>query len=90
MLITTTSTSESVIGNLCKEVYLIRHRSKNLIQSIEIAKDTKLKKRLRKELLILKERKKEILQLAVSMKTTFKQNIQEMSLLFLIEISHRD
>ena len=56
----TLTTSDSLIGSLCREIYFIRQRYKNIINSLENCRDCKLRERLSNEINYLSTRRKEI------------------------------
>ena len=83
----TTTTSESVIGSLCREVEYIRARCINLAETILRCKDELLCLRLQSEFKELQERQNNLLETS----REFKKNlgIDVYSLEFLIEICSR-
>ncbi len=81
------STSETLIGSLCREVDYLRNRYSNLVQSIINSKDNCLINRLNKEKKKLERRQAEILEIAIKLKN-FKI-FDETSTDFLVEISSR-
>ena len=56
----TITISDSLIGSLCREIELIRSRSKHIIYSLNHCKDDILRKRLVFELIKLIERRQEL------------------------------
>ncbi len=87
MELTTTYTSDSLIGNLCREAELIGCRSRQLTKLIRTCKDRPLLTRLREEFKSLQERKKE---LNLSTKHIIKNGkVDPISIAFLTEVLDR-
>ena len=81
------TTSESLVGSLCKEAFSIRIRSCDIIKSIRRSNNASLVKRLKGELSILQNRLLEIKKTADSLKSN--ESIDEFTTDFLIEITKR-
>ena len=81
------TTSDSLVGSLCREVYSIRCRSEYVIKSIQTSKNVDLCSRLDLELKELDKRRKEVLSTAENL---IKEKYHDtLSLEFLIELSRR-
>ncbi len=82
-----TKQSESLIGNLCNEIDLLRNRLPQLLHSINHCRDEVLRERLKKEFHLLVDRKNEVLKIALS----WEENIfiDSLSNEFLIELCKR-
>ena len=78
--------SESIVLSLCREIEYIRIRSKNINSSLKTCHNQTLSKRLRLELDKLKKSREKILTISESM---FKNNSQDLSFEFLLEITKR-
>ncbi len=79
--------SNTVIGNLAREVNFIRSRTKNILNSILNCKDKSLSHRLNNELMYLESRRLEILTIASCIKNDYP--IDSLSIEFLIELCRR-
>ena len=80
------SYSESLVLSLCKEIEYIKSRSKNINNSLKTCNNKSLSKRLRLELEKLNKNRLKILTISENM---FKQNSQDLSFEFLLEITKR-
>ncbi len=80
-----TSSSESIVLSLCKEIEYIKIRSKNIKNSLKTCKNKTLSKRLILELESLNTSRIKILRISENM---FK-NSEELSFEFLLEITRR-
>ncbi len=80
------SYSESLVLSLCKEIEYIKIRSKNINSSLRNCNNKSLSKRLRLELEKLNQNRLKILTISESM---FKNNSQDLSFEFLLEITKR-
>ena len=80
------SYSESLVLSLCKEIEYIKIRSKNINSSLRTCNNKSLSKRLRLELEKLNQNRLKILTISESM---FKNNSQDLSFEFLLEITKR-
>ena len=80
------SSSESIVLTLCKEIEYIKSRSKNINNSLKTCHNKSLTKRLKLELDKLNNNRLKILSIAESM---FKNNSEELSFEFLLEITKR-
>ena len=80
------SYSESIVLSLCKEIEYIKVRSRNINISLQTCHNKRLSKRLKIELDKLNKNRLKILSIAEKM---FKQNSQELSFEFLLEITKR-
>ena len=80
------SYSESLVLSLCKEIEYIKSRSKNINNSLKTCNNKSLSKRLRLELENLNKNRLKILTISENM---FKQNSQDLSFEFLLEITKR-
>ncbi len=79
--------SDTLIGNLSKEVELLRIRCKSIVSSIINSHDEALLIRLKKELDSLENRRQEIIRIASNIQ---KGNISDnLSIEFLIELCNR-
>ena len=78
--------SESIVLSLCKEIEYIKIRSKNINSSLITCNNKSLSKRLRLELEKLNQNRLKILTISESM---FKNNSQDLSFEFLLEITKR-
>ena len=78
--------SESLILSLCKEIEYIKSRSRNINSSLKTCNNKSLSKRLRLELEKLNKNRSKILKISENM---FKQNSQDLSFEFLLEITKR-
>ena len=83
----TTTTSDSVIASLCREVDGIRHRCSSLLEAMAKCNDDNLYCRLKKEFQQLSNRRSGLLKTAKAMK--YKGIEDKLSIAFLIEISSR-
>ena len=80
------SYSESIVLSLCKEIEYIKNRSRNINCSIKTCNNKTLLKRLSLELEELNQNRLKILTISESM---FKQNSQDLSFQFLLEMTKR-
>ena len=80
------SYSESLVLSMCKEIEYIKSRSKNINNSLKTCNNKSLSKRLRLELEKLNKNRLKILTISENM---FKQNSQDLSFEFLLEITKR-
>ena len=80
------SYSESLVLSLSKEIEYIKSRSKNINNSLKTCNNKSLSKRLRLELEKLNNNRLKILTISENM---FKQNSQDLSFEFLLEITKR-
>ena len=80
------SYSESLVLSLCKEIEYIKSRSKNINSSLKNCNNKSLSKRLRLELEKLNQNRLKILTISENM---FKNNTQNLSFEFLLEITKR-
>ena len=80
------SYSESLVLSLCKEIEYIKSRSKNINNSLKTCNNKSLSKRLRLELEKLNKNRLKIIKISENM---FKQNSQDLSFEFLLEITKR-
>tara|TARA_B100001250_G_C19778920_1_gene780919 strand:- start:1425 stop:1697 length:273 start_codon:yes stop_codon:yes gene_type:complete len=87
MSITSISTSESLVGGLCRELQYLQERYKSLTALINNSNDQILKTRFRNEILGLIKRRNEIQNISSALKEN--TNIDKLSILFLIEIGNR-
>ena len=78
--------SESLVLSLSKEIEYIKSRTKNINYSLKTCQNKILLKRLRAELKKLNKNRFRIIKIAESM---FKQNCNELSYEFLLEITKR-
>ena len=78
--------SDSIIFSLCKEIEFIKIRSKNINTSLKTCHNKSLSKRLKLELNKLNKNRIKILTISERM---FKENSQNLSIEFLLEISKR-
>jgi hypothetical protein len=84
---TTIRGSDTVIGSLCREVDVIRHRCRHILDAMRRCQDSALYCRLSKELRQLQRRRLELLETARIWK---RRGVQDpLSIAFLIEISSR-
>jgi hypothetical protein len=83
-----TSTSDSVIGSLCREVDGIRQRCHQLLTAMRFCRDSRLLQRLRLELQQLQHRRRELLATAQLWRQR-RSVSDDLALEFLIEISSR-
>jgi len=81
------TTSDSVIGSLCREVDGIRHRCRSLLEAMANCNDDSLLCRLRREFQQLSNRRSVLLETAKGMQTNGIED--KLSIAFLIEISSR-
>jgi hypothetical protein len=82
------STSDSVIGSLCREVDGIRQRCSQLLAAMRVCQDTGLLHRLRRELQQLQDRRHALLDAARHWRQQ-RCVSDDLALEFLIEISSR-
>ena len=80
------SYSESLVLSMCKEIEYIKSRSKNINISLKTCNNKSLSKRLRLELEKLNKNRLKILKISEIM---FKNNSQDLSFEFLLEITKR-
>ena len=80
------SYSESIVLSLCKEIEFIRSRSKNIKTSLKTCHNAILSRRLYLELEKLNKNRSKILKISENM---FKENSNDLSFEFLLEISKR-
>jgi hypothetical protein len=81
------TSSDTVIGSLCREVDVIRHRCRHILDAMSRCQDNSLFCRLRSELRQLQGRRRELLETA---RTWQRRGVQDpLSIAFLIEISSR-
>ena len=80
------SYSDSIVFSLCKEIEYIKIRSKNINASLKTCHNKTLSKRLRLELDKLNKNRLKILNISEKM---FKNNSQDLSFEFLLEITKR-
>ena len=83
------STSDSLIGSLCREAEWIRSRSTQLSRLIQGCRDAALSRRLKLESQTLSDRRHELLGVAQRWRLG-KQNLDALTLDFLIELCRRD
>ncbi|MBC1261947.1 hypothetical protein FQK07_11860 [Synechococcus sp. BSF8S] len=84
---TTITSSNTVIGSLCREVDVIRHRCSHILDAMSRCQNSSLYCRLSKELRRLHGRRLELLETA---RTWKRRGVQDpLSIAFLIEISSR-
>ena len=70
--------SESLIGSLCREIEYIRQRYRNVSISHSISKDKFLKERLLDEILNLKQRRMELIEVSNKINNTYKTSLSAM------------
>jgi hypothetical protein len=80
------SYSESIVLSLCKEIEYIRSRSKNINNSLKTCHNQILSRRLILELEKLNKNRLKILKISENM---FKNNSNDLSFQFLLEITKR-
>ena len=80
------SYSESLVISLCQEIEYIKNRSKNINYSLRTCQNKVLSTRLRSELNRLDKNRLKILNISENM---FKNNNEELSFEFLLEITKR-
>ena len=78
--------SESIVLSLCKEIEYIKNRSKNINFSLKTCHNKSLSKRLKIELENLNKNRLKILKISENM---LKNNSQDLSCEFLLEITKR-
>ena len=78
--------SEPVVLSLCKEIEYIKIRSKNINNSLKTCRNKILSKRLKSELNNLNNNRLKILSISENI---FKNNSQDLSCQFLLEVSKR-
>ena len=83
----TYSLSDSIVGSLCREIDYLQSRSTSIIRSLNTCQSNTLIKRLKEELSSHKERLESIQKISKSMLN--KNNPDELSIEFLIEMSNR-
>ena len=83
----TINTSQSLIGNLCQEIFQLRNRNHTIIDMLKNCENKALRKRLYNESIQLEKRRIIIFSKAkyISDQLSFKS----LSVLFLIEVSSR-
>ncbi|HJN33766.1 MAG TPA: hypothetical protein QF700_06605 [Prochlorococcus sp.] len=81
------TTSDSVIGSLCREVDGIRHRCRSLLEAMAKCNDESLFCRLKREFQQLSNRRSVLLEAAKDMQSKGVED--KLSIAFLIEISSR-
>ena len=81
-----TSTSESLVTSLCREVEFIRVRSKNISQSLRFCQNDTLSKRL---LMELDKHQKRCMSIFLFSKDLITKRKNNLSVLFLIETTER-
>ena len=70
--------SESLIGSLCREIEYIRQRYKNVSISHSISKDKLLRERLLDEILNLKQRRMELIEISNEFNNTYQSSLSAM------------
>ena len=80
------TTSDSLVGSLCREIYNIRQRYKNIINSLDNCRDKNLIQRLNKEINDLNTRRIELIEISNKVQKDCKSNA---SILFLHELCVR-
>ncbi len=78
--------SDTLIGSLCREIEYIRQRYKNVNCSLINCNNNILRNRLKKEIIDLKERRTELIEISNCFKNSCKGNL---STLFLYELCTR-
>ena len=78
--------SDSLIGSLCREIEYIRQRYKNVSISHSISKDTLLRERLLDEILNLKQRRMELIEISYEFNHSYQTSL---SALFFYELCQR-
>ncbi len=79
--------SESIVENLCREACSLRERAINIVISINNSKNSQLISRLKSELFILEQRRKELRNTGKFLESILSQ--ENLSVQLLIEISSR-
>ncbi len=70
--------SDSLIGGLCREIEYIRQRYRNVYLSHSISKDKFLRKRLFEEILNLKQRRMELIEISNEFNNTYQKSLSAM------------
>ena len=70
--------SESLIGSLCREIEYIRQRYKNVSISHSISKDKLLRERLLNEILNLKQRRMELIEISNEFTNNYQASLSAM------------
>ena len=78
--------SDSLIGSLCREIEYIRQRYKNVSISHDISKDKLLRERLLDEILKLKQRRMELIEISNEFSNSFQSSFSAM---FIYELCKR-
>ncbi|KGG15201.1 MULTISPECIES: hypothetical protein [unclassified Prochlorococcus] len=78
--------SDSLIGSLCREIEYIRHRYKTVTISLQNSKDKILRERLLNEIISLKQRRLELIDISEQFRSKFQSSISK---LFLYELCNR-
>ena len=80
------TSSDSLIGGLCREIDYIRQRYKNVSISLTISKDKSLRKRLLDEIFNLQNRREELIKISSSF---YEYRETSISISFLYELCKR-
>ncbi len=78
--------SDSLIESLCREIDYIRQRYKNVSLSLSVSRDKFLRKRLLEEILHLKQRRKELIEVSNQFITSKKSSL---AIMFFYELCKR-
>lgn len=70
--------SDSLMGSLCREIEYIRQRYKNVSISHSISKDKLLRERLLREILNLKKRRMELIEISNEFNNTYQTSLSAM------------